>query len=252
MNTCWNSAFCRHAVFRLQISCGWGTPLRASRGTASHWDWGVLTAGTLLPPQPLSLLLLLRKAQLAAPCLIPVHFHLFPVPLLAATFQEGVRYQSSSSMRCVSGYYFAHCSQAGARAWRRRLGFGCSIPGRDVPEVGGSGCPPAPGLGSPRPSFPAFPMPGSFSHWMAASEQRNLSGSPCGRGDLPQERVFSLGYLALGRFALGLRTCGFSSLVFALFLPLMLHLLPCSVLGDHSQLPKTGCHITSSACYSSP
>lgn len=150
MNTCWNSAFCRHAVFRLQISCGRGTPLRASRGTASHWDWGVLTAGTLLPPQLLSLLLLLRKAQLAAPCLIPVHLHPFPVPLLAAMFQEGVRYQSSSSMRCVSGYYFARCSQARARAWRWRLGFGCSIPGRDVPEAGGSGCPPCPRAREPK------------------------------------------------------------------------------------------------------
>lgn len=59
---CWNSAFCRHGVLRLQISRGYLEREReGSAGSVppSLWVWGVLMAGTLLasrlPPPPLGL-----------------------------------------------------------------------------------------------------------------------------------------------------------------------------------------------------
>ena len=160
-------------------------------------------------------------------------------------------------MRCASGFYFAHRSQAGVGAWRWRLGFACSTPGREVPE--GSQRPVVVVVGAPHPEAgdPKVLL-SSLSH---AREFLPLDGSIRAKKRLWEtlwERgpssgaTFLPGYPAPGRFVLGLRTCGFSSLVFAPFLSLMLHSLPCLVLGDRSQLPKTGCHVTSSACSSSP
>lgn len=133
-----------------------------------------------------------------------------------------------------SSFYFSHHSQAGVGApvW---LQFGHHIPGREVPEDTSSpvvvvvlvvGAPPW--AGDPK------GLLSSFSH---AREFLPLDGSirarKCPwetlqeRGPSSQETFLS-GYLALGRFALGLRTCEFRSFV---LLPLMLHSLPCSVLG---------------------
>lgn len=148
---------------------------------------------------------------------------------------------------------FLFCpSQAGVGAWRWRLGFGRSIYVREVPKdsprlvvVVGA---PHPRAGDPKAFVTSLsharreflPLDGSIRaknlHWETLWERGHSSGED-----------FLSGYPALGGFALGLRTCGFSSLVFAPFPPLTLHSLPCSVLGDHHSM----CHVTSSACCSS-
>lgn len=63
--------------------------------------------------------------------------------------------------------------------------------------------------------------------------------------------TFPPGFLAPGTFVLGLRMCGFSTLLFTLFLPLMLISLPCSMLHGPFQNPKTGSHGASYASSSS-
>jgi len=245
MNTRWNLAFCRRGVLGLQISRGRGTSLRAS-----HGDRGVLTTETLLAPQLLSLLLLSRKAQLAAHCLIPVHLHPFPIPSLGAAFREGVGVPEQLE-RGVCGY-FLFCPRLGSGLGDGGWGLpAASLAGRSLRAA--QGCwwwwgVPRPRVGDPEPLF------SSLSH---AREFLPLDGSIRAKKPLwetlwdrgPSSReTFLPGYPASGRFVLGLRTCGFSSLVFAPFLPLMLCSLPCSVLGDHSQLPKSRCHVTSFAC----
>lgn len=135
-------------------------------------------------------LLILRKAQLAAPCLTLVHLHPFPVPSLGA----------GAAQACGVGavFIFPITAKVGLG-----LQFGSSLAttslaGRSLRTPQAQWwwwCwwwVPHHGLGTPRASFPAFPMPGSFSHWMAALEQGNVPGRPCRRGDLLPKRLFSL------------------------------------------------------------
>lgn len=78
-----------------------------------------------------------------------------------------------------------------------------------------------------------------------------LAGGVRAKKPLWERGPFPPGFLAPGTFVLGLRMCGFSTPVFALFLLLILSSLPCSMLHGPFQHPKTGCHGTSSAGSSS-
>lgn len=119
------------------------------------WDWGVLAAGTLLAAQ-LFILLLPRKAQLAASYPLPVHLHPFPILSLGVVFQKRIRCWSN-----LSGFVLPITARLGLGFGDEDAGF-LQHPWQGVPE-GSPRCwwvPPTPGLGSPSPSFQSFPCQG--------------------------------------------------------------------------------------------
>ena len=208
MNTRWNLAFCRLGVFRLQISHSRETPCEHHLGPHRTGTGVSSPLGPCLHRSSSA-----SSSSRARLSLLPLASSLCiftPSPSPCWVLRFGRALGAGAAQTCGVRAVFILPIAA-------RLGLGLGGGGSVSPAAPLAGrslraargrwwwwwVPPTPGLGTPRPSFPAFPMPGSFSHWMAALEQRNISGRPCGRGDLPPERLFSLVIQLLGGLCLG-------------------------------------------------